>query len=284
MCVEHDKLAALIPRIVGDDGDGAEEIIGRVTHIICENVKRGRFKISLDAGRERDLEGYVRYVVGNYQRQCAKVEGLQVERDSDLWQPFYEDVKDWVYDYLISRGFVPNEGTFRLVQDYRSFAVEQLMLAHFPYDIPFERWARTVVQHVCRKQIDRAMCHKRLCDKQMVGLEQWQSGAIYRSHEDELIALILSDELLAALRDLPTNYRVVIQLHDLGDMEYQEIADVMKKTVRAVYNLHYKAMKRLREILITKGYNTYHGIKRPVQRHSRQAGASARPTDPGGEA
>lgn len=284
MCVEHDKLAALIPRIVGDDGDGAEEIIGRVTHIICENVKRGRFKISLDAGRERDLEGYVRYVVGNYQRQCAKVEGLQVERDSDLWQPFYEDVKDWVYDYLISRGFVPNEGTFRLVQDYRSFAVEQLMLAHFPYDIPFERWARTVVQHVCRKQIDRAMCHKRLCDKQMVGLEQWQSGAIYRSHEDELIALTLSDELLAALRDLPTNYRVVIQLHDLGDMEYQEIADVMKKTVRAVYNLHYKAMKRLREILITKGYNTYHGIKRPVQRHSRQAGASARPTDPGGEA
>ncbi|GAB4146796.1 MAG: hypothetical protein Fur0021_05130 [Candidatus Promineifilaceae bacterium] len=284
MCVEHDKLVALIPTIIGDEGDGAEEIIGRVTHIVCQNVKRGRFKIFLDAGKDRDLEGYVRYVVGNYRRQRAKVEGLQFERDADLWPVFYRDVEDWVYDYLISRGFVPNEGTFRLVQDYRSFAVEQVLLAHFPYDIPFERWARTVVQHVCRKQIDRAMCYKRLCDKQMVGLEQWQSNAVYRSHEDDLIAVILSDELLVALQKLPTNYRIVIQLYYFNDMEYQEIAEVMQKTIRAVYNLHYKAMKRLREILTTKGYNSYHGIKQPIQRHSRQAGISAHPTDPGGKA
>ena len=282
MCVEHDKLAALIHLIVGDDGDGAEEVIGRITHIVCKNMARGRLKVFLDAGRERDLEEYIRYVVGSYRRQRAKVEGLQFERDDGLWQVFYQEVEDWVFDYLISRGFVPNEGTFRLVQDYRSCAVEQLMLAHFPYDISFECWARTVVQHVCRKQIGRAMCHKRLCDKQMVGLEQWQSGAVYRSHEEELVALTLSDGLLAALQELPTNYRVVIQLHDLCDMDYQEIADVMNKTLRAVYNMHYKAMKRLREILIAKGYNTYHGIKRP--RNSRQTGASARPIDAEGEA
>lgn len=284
MCEEHDKLAALIHLIVGDDGDGAEEVIGRITHIVCENVKRGRFKTFLDAGKGRSPEAYIRRVVENYGQHHAYVDGLQHKRDSVFWEPFYQQVQNWALAYLFRCGFMPNEGTFRIAQNCVSLAAEQLLLAHFPYDIPFACWARRVVQNVCRKQVTHDSRQKYIPDKQLVGFEQWVSGAgrwhTVRSAEEELLLnMDMPDYLEAALGRLSANSRVVIQLFYFADMGLAEIAVEMNKPIRSVYNFHHRGMKRLREILTADGYNIIYGGKRPIWQAPRPSGVSSRPTE-----
>lgn len=286
MVAERDRLKQMIAVVyMGREDGSADETIVRVTRVVWLNVTRGRVEAFLGAGRERNLEAYIQRVVDNYCQHHARVEGLQRDRDSALWDPFYQEIQSWVYDYLLGHGFVPNEGTFRLVENYSSFAVEQLLRAHFPYDIQFERWARTVVQNVCRKQMTRDTRLKHIPDKLLVGLEQWQPGAprtasARRPQEELLVNIDLRDELQAILQKLPASCRVVIQLRYFAGMDYPDIAAALDRTTKAVYNLHFKAIKRLREILTVNGYSIQHGSKQSIRRSSRQFGASPRPTDP----
>lgn len=288
MCLDRHKLRQIIAAAnLKDDNEEVEELVARITSVIQVNVTRGRLETFLAARQEYEPEAYYQHVVENFHQNHAIVNGLQVERDSLLWENLYHCVQSWVYNYLIRRGFMPNEGTFRQVENYTSFAVEQLLKAHFPYDIQFERWARTVVQNVCRKHITSDTRQKCVPDKRLVGLEQWQPGplrsASAHSVQEELLgSLDIGEELMAALRKLPAASRVVIQLRYFDGMDYPEIAAYLARTTKAVYNLHFKGIKRLREILTADGYNIIHGSKQSIRRGSRQPGTSPRPTGPDG--
>ena len=280
MCVQRDRFQRIITAIhLEHGGSRTDEVIIRLTGIVCINARRGRLGELLDAERDCELEVYLRRMWHIYDQHNVTVDELQQERHSARWDSFYKEVQGWVHDYLFSRGFMPNEGTARLAQNYTSFVVEQLLTAHFPYDIQFERWARTVAQNVCRKQMSCDMRQKYIPDKLLVGLEQWgaHAGSLRGTEEEQLMKLDLRNELQGALQELPAASRVVIQLRYFAGMDYVDIALTLGRTVKAVYNLNFKGIKRLREILTVKGYNTVHDSKQPIRRNSRQSGPPARP-------
>lgn len=257
-----------------------EEFSGLLLNLIAENTERGRLARYLDKEVDTSLVQYIRLVIRNYREQHKRVEGLQIGRDSTLWETLYGQVRSWVYDYLCRHGFMPNEGTFRLVDDYTSFTVEELLLSHFPYDIDFDRWARTLAQNTCSKYIARAMRQKRAPDRHQVGLEQWHPASSASVHEEWLLIDEATEEMKQLLWKLPGSFRTVLLLRYYESLDYVEIAEVMGRSLKAVYNLHFKAIARLREILPANEYNTLHGSKQSGKRPSRQDDLLARPTHP----
>jgi RNA polymerase sigma-70 factor (ECF subfamily) len=77
-------------------------------------------------------------------------------------------------------------------------------------------------------------------------------GAEHLTPEDHLIDSEQSVQLLNALNELPTSQRLTIVLKIYDEMSYQEIAQIMDRTVAAVDSLLIRAKKNLRKKLTGK--------------------------------
>jgi RNA polymerase sigma factor (sigma-70 family) len=75
------------------------------------------------------------------------------------------------------------------------------------------------------------------------------------SHEDFLIAEQFSSEqnmrLLTVLNQLPPRQREVIYLKYFDGFSYEKISEIMNLTAQSVRNLIYRAIKTLKELLLT---------------------------------
>lgn len=71
--------------------------------------------------------------------------------------------------------------------------------------------------------------------------------------EHEAIYHEFSEELKAALDDLPQVYRQAIVLCDIDELSYSEIADIQKTTIGTVRSRIHRGRKLLREIVTKKG-------------------------------
>ncbi|MBW1642785.1 MAG: sigma-70 family RNA polymerase sigma factor, partial [Deltaproteobacteria bacterium] len=77
-------------------------------------------------------------------------------------------------------------------------------------------------------------------------------GAELLTPEDRLINSEQSVQLLNALNELPTTQRIAIVLKIYDEMSYQEIAQIMDRSVSAVDSLLIRAKKNLHKKLTGK--------------------------------
>ena len=71
--------------------------------------------------------------------------------------------------------------------------------------------------------------------------------------EHEAIYQEFSEELKAALDELPQVYRQAIVLCDIEELSYSEIADLQRTTIGTVRSRIHRGRKLLREIVTKKG-------------------------------
>lgn len=71
--------------------------------------------------------------------------------------------------------------------------------------------------------------------------------------DDLAIAAEFAVELRSALKELPEVYRVAIELCDLEDMSYSEIADLQNTTVGTVRSRIHRGRKLLRDVIQKRG-------------------------------
>jgi RNA polymerase sigma-70 factor, ECF subfamily len=76
--------------------------------------------------------------------------------------------------------------------------------------------------------------------------------------EREFFDALIDDEVVAAIDDLPEEFREVLVLSDLGDLKYAEIAEVLDVPVGTVKSRLFRARKllqeRLRDFAVRSGY------------------------------
>ena len=75
------------------------------------------------------------------------------------------------------------------------------------------------------------------------------------SPETELLAEESNRQLYEGLSRIKADYRQVLHLTYFEDMKPEEVAQVMKKSIKQVYNLLSRGKKALREELERMGYS-----------------------------
>jgi RNA polymerase sigma-70 factor (ECF subfamily) len=95
--------------------------------------------------------------------------------------------------------------------------------------------------------------------------EDWQASADrlagpVRSAEAEALDRLGDSDILAALRDLPEDFRVAIYLADIEGYPYREIADMMGTPIGTVMSRLHRGRSKLREKLAKYGPQPQPGL------------------------
>jgi RNA polymerase sigma-70 factor (ECF subfamily) len=96
-----------------------------------------------------------------------------------------------------------------------------------------------------------------LTDAQMHGIDARLPGGM-RSAEVEALERIGDAEVLAALADLPDDFRLAVYLADVEGFPYKEIAEIMDTPIGTVMSRLHRGRKLLRDAL--QGYAREHGL------------------------
>ena len=123
----------------------------------------------------------------------------------------------------------------------------------------FTTWLYRIATNLCTNK-QRAIRIRRLFAQSHTQEQRQDSKASFImgesteliTPEDRLIDSEQSVQLLNALNELPTSQRLAIVLKIYDEMSYQEIAQIMDRTVAAVDSLLIRAKKNLRKKLTEK--------------------------------
>jgi len=96
-----------------------------------------------------------------------------------------------------------------------------------------------------------------LTDAQMHGIDARMPGGM-RSAEVEALERIGDAEVLAALADLPDDFRLAVYLADVEGFPYKEIAEIMDTPIGTVMSRLHRGRKLLRDAL--QEYAREHGL------------------------
>jgi RNA polymerase sigma-70 factor (ECF subfamily) len=129
----------------------------------------------------------------------------------------------------------------------------------FRPDAKFTTWLYRIATNLCINK-QRAIRTRRLFAQSHSQEQRRDSkdsfitgeGAELLTPEDRFIDSEQSVQLLNALNELPTSQRLAIILKIYDEMSYQEIAQIMDRTVAAVDSLLIRAKKNLRKKLTGK--------------------------------
>jgi RNA polymerase sigma-70 factor, ECF subfamily len=95
--------------------------------------------------------------------------------------------------------------------------------------------------------------------------DDWQTGndpltPPARSAEAEALERIADSDVLQALRELPSEFRVAIYLADIEGYPYKEVADLMGTPIGTVMSRLHRGRARLRQSLASRAPRTHHGL------------------------
>lgn len=241
-------------------GEGRHpSLIDEVTRITWVNFQRDRACTFLDGADVDGPRAYVERVAEHYQRWSPYLHYLQVEKDAAAWTELLEKFQLWSYNLLGRMSFPANAVRYRLSVDLATDAAAEILTSHFPYDVEFDRWAYVLVRNVVYSAMRDRLNGSRVPEEQLVNLEAWDGwlrnvaderaeARIYEAAEREAREMG-HDRLLAAVGELPPSEREVIRLYYFADLGFDEIAERTSKTPNALYQYHFRALKKLREAL-----------------------------------
>jgi RNA polymerase sigma-70 factor, ECF subfamily len=125
-------------------------------------------------------------------------------------------------------------------------------------------WLTKILLNAYRDQVRREC--RAPAPLQPEDLDAWYQASrqAHASHlrtygpEEQVIGRAFSDEVAAALADLPPDFRTVVLLADLEGYSYREIADLVECPIGTVMSRLARGRKLLREML--RDYARKHGL------------------------
>ena len=107
-------------------------------------------------------------------------------------------------------------------------------------------WLTTVVSHICLDMLRAKKTRGDDRDHSEAQLESHAGGTQNPQEEDLLLADSVSTALLVVLRRLSPAERVAFVLHDMFDLNFEEIAPILDRTPDATRQLASRARRRVR--------------------------------------
>lgn len=217
-----------------------------VYSVIETNLSRGRIERIFRMEGDLTPQKYVLRVAETYTKQHPYLAELQEERSLQAWEVLYDLMCKTAMKLLLRRGFSVTRETRELAEECTSEASAQILTAHFPYDVEFFPWMYVVLRNVCVAKIKKSW---QTSAQDFSELEEWlvdPTSPTGRKIENDLGARQAFQE---ALKKLSPGRQEVIILHYFEDRSFQEIAEIMGKTVNAVHQLHFYAIRDLEKLL-----------------------------------
>ena len=110
-------------------------------------------------------------------------------------------------------------------------------------------WLMTILRNTFINQFRQQKTRPTPVEFEQVA-ERPSSDALYEADpEGEIFDRIIDDQVIAAIDELPDEFRVAVVLSDLEGLSYQEVADLMGIPVGTVKSRLFRARKRLQERL-----------------------------------
>jgi RNA polymerase sigma factor (sigma-70 family) len=251
MSLESDKirhgLEQALKALAESRGDG---LVYQIRPILFTNLDRGRIQ-HFTNGETGLISDYVELVADRFTGINGYVHQLQAERSTEAWGPLFERMQTWAYNFFLRKNFAANYSTQEIAAECATDGAITLLNAHFPYDTDFDPWAHIIVQNACRKFIQRALKKSAVPYENMVDL---QENLVDRNElllEAQTLQKELGIEVTVLLAQLSEARRSVIEFIYFHEMEPEEVARRMGKSVGAIYSLQFHALRDLRKILST---------------------------------
>jgi RNA polymerase sigma-70 factor (ECF subfamily) len=110
-------------------------------------------------------------------------------------------------------------------------------------------WLMTILRNTFINQFRRQKARPNSVEFDLVA-ERPSSESLYEADpEGRIFRHIIDDEVIAAIDELPEEFRVAIVLSDIEGLSYQEVAELMEIPVGTVKSRLFRARKRLQERL-----------------------------------
>lgn len=246
----HHQIELALERLAETRG---AELARQIKPILLANLDRGRIHRFLD-GKSDQVQPYVWRVADGFSSLHVYLHKIQSGRDPEVWQPLYERMQTWAYNFFLRKNFVVDDHTREIAIECATEAAIRLLNSHFPYDTEFDAWAHTLVQHTCRKFIHNSLKKSVVPQEKQVELEDDLADLSDLPLEIQMLMTELGTELESALVQLSEVRRSVIRMLYFDGMELEEIAQKLGKTTGAIYSLHFNALGDLRKILSATRY------------------------------
>lgn len=218
----------------------------QIKPILLANLDRGRIQ-GATAGDPDRLHAYVLFVAETFTALSPYLHQLQIEQNREAWEPLFERMQTWAYNFFLRKGFLADENTREIAIECASDAASNLLRAHFPYDTQFDPWAHIIVQNACRKYIQKNLRKSMVPEDKKVELDDDLPDPSLL--ELSVLQKEFGEQLTKALDQLTEARRAVIRAIYFEELEPLEIARRMGKSVSAIYGLQFHALEDLRKIL-----------------------------------
>jgi len=228
--------------------NGGAQSVAKIRPVLYANLDRKRVENFIGDDISRVAE-YVQRVADHYTRLNPYITAIQDARSDDAWLPLFKSMRQWAYNFLLRKNFVPGLSTAAIAEECATAAAVNLLDANFPYDIEFEPWAHVIVTNACLRFFRDGTKKSVIPPQNIVELDEKLPGP----NDISLDIQDNKDDLLIALSLLSDARRQVIQLHYLDELPLPEAARVMGKSVGAIHSLHFNALQDLRKILSENG-------------------------------
>jgi RNA polymerase sigma factor (sigma-70 family) len=220
----------------------------QIRPILFTNLDRGRIRRFTD-GRTDLIPVYVWHVAERFSELNGYLHLLQSERSIEVWGPLFERMQTWAYNFFLRKNFAANKETQEIAVECATDAAISLLSAHFPYDTDFDAWAHIIVQNSCRKFIHKALKKSAVPDGNKVDLQDDLVNPDDPLPDIQVLQKESGAELENALAQLSDERRSVIKLIFFDELEPEEVARKLGKSVGAVYSLQFHGLRDLRKIL-----------------------------------
>ncbi|MFQ5745941.1 MAG: sigma-70 family RNA polymerase sigma factor [Gemmatimonadota bacterium] len=110
-------------------------------------------------------------------------------------------------------------------------------------------WLMTILRNTFINQFRRQKARPASVEFDQVAERPGYEGLFNADPEGEIFGRLIDDEVVAAIEELPEEFRVAIVLSDLEGLSYQEVSELMDIPVGTVKSRLFRARKRLQKRL-----------------------------------
>jgi RNA polymerase sigma factor (sigma-70 family) len=217
--------------------------------ILKLNEKRGRIRRHLALDPQSSLQSYIVAMAARYQADCAFLQQIQQQKNTEAWELLLDKLRRWAYSFLSSWNLDDPTRILYTIEIAQEASLE-IIHSHFPYDCEFDAWACTITQHVSSKYMQRQSPIDVIDDVDLSDAEEW----FYTSTDHPTLSklereIAQKQALLDAIAQLSDKQKEAIWKHYFEGWTLSQIAAYLGISPSAVYKRHFDALKQLRKIL-----------------------------------